>query len=56
MRFSDLRMDGSLFNYQNLTPEEGFQRIKNIINTVKKYQGVFVLLWHNSSLDVFRKK
>lgn len=44
-------MDGSLFNYQNLTPEEGFQRIKSIINTVKKYQGVFVLLWHNSSLD-----
>lgn len=44
-------MDGSLFDYQNLTPEEGFQRIKNIINTVKKYQGVFVLLWHNSSLD-----
>jgi len=44
-------MDGSLFNYQNLTPEEGFWRIKSIINTVKKYQGVFVLLWHNSSLD-----
>lgn len=44
-------MDGSLFNYQNLTTEEGFQRIKDIINIVKKYQGVFVLLWHNSSLD-----
>lgn len=44
-------MDGSLFNYQNLTSEEGFQRIKNIIDTVKKYQGVFVLLWHNSSFD-----
>lgn len=44
-------MDGSLFDYQNLTSEEGFQRIKKIINTVKKYQGVFVLLWHNSSLD-----
>lgn len=44
-------MDRSSFNYQNLAPEEGFQRIKGIINTVKKYQGVFVLLWHNSSLD-----
>ena len=44
-------MDGSLFNYQNLTPEEGFQRIKNLIDTTKKYNGLFVLLWHNSSLD-----
>ena len=44
-------MDGSLFNYQNLTPEEGFERIKNLIDTTKKYNGLFVLLWHNSSLD-----
>ena len=44
-------MDGSLFNYQNLNPEEGFQRIKILIDTVKKYNGVFVLLWHNSSFD-----
>ena len=44
-------MDGSLFDYQNLTPEEGFQQIKNLIDTVKKYNGLFVLLWHNSSLD-----
>jgi len=48
-------MDGSLFNYQNLTPEEGFQRITGIINTIKEYQGVFVLLWHNSSLDNLSK-
>jgi len=44
-------MDGSLFDYRNLTPEEGFQRIKNLIDTIKKYNGVFVLLWHNSSLN-----
>ncbi|MBA7489488.1 hypothetical protein ES702_00022 [subsurface metagenome] len=44
-------MDRSLFNYQNLTPEEGFQRIKNLIDITKKYNGLFVLLWHNSSLD-----
>jgi len=44
-------MDGSLFNYQDLTPEEGFQRIKNLIDTTKKYNGLFVLLWHNSSLN-----
>ena len=47
-------MDGSLFDYQNLTPEEGFQRIKELIETVKKYSGVFVLLWHNSSFDELR--
>lgn len=47
-------MDGSLFDYQNLTPEEGFQRIKNLIDTIKKYNGLFVLLWHNSSLDDLR--
>lgn len=44
-------MDGSLFNYQNLIPEEGFQRIKTLVDTIKKYHGVFVLLWHNSSLN-----
>ena len=47
-------MDGSLFDYQNLTPEEGFQRIKSLIDTTKKYNGLFVLLWHNSSLDSLR--
>jgi len=44
-------MDGSLFNYQNVTSEEGFQRIKGLIDAVKNYNGLFVLLWHNSSLD-----
>jgi len=47
-------VDGSLFGYQNLTPEEGFQQIKNLIDTVKKYGGVFILLWHNSSFDELR--
>lgn len=44
-------MDASLFDYQNLSPEEGFQRIKNLVHVTKKYHGVFVLLWHNSSLN-----
>lgn len=46
-----IMMDGSLFDYQNLTPEEGFERIKDMVNIVKEYQGVIVLLWHNSSLN-----
>ncbi len=44
-------MDGTLHTYQKLSPEEGFNRIKNLINVVKRYKGVFVILWHNSSLD-----
>lgn len=47
-------MDTSLFVYQSLTPEEGFQRIKALVDTIKKYNGVFVLLWHNSSFDELR--
>ena len=47
-------MDRSLFDYQNLTPEEGFQRIKDLIDITKDYHGMFVLLWHNSSLDPLR--
>lgn len=47
-------MDGSLFDYQNLTSEDGFQRIKELIESVKKYSGVFVLLWHNCSFEELR--
>jgi len=42
-------MDGSLYAYQNLSAEEGLQRVKKMIGTVKNYGGVFTLLWHNSS-------
>jgi len=44
-------MDGSLFQYQSLSAEEGAQRIRSIIDRVEATGGVFVLLWHNSSLD-----
>ncbi len=44
-------MDGTLLNkkYMNLLPEEGFNKIKNTINKIEKYNGVFTFLWHNSS-------
>lgn len=45
-------MDRGLFGYQELTPEEGLQRIKDLINTVEKYNGLFILLWHNSLDDL----
>jgi hypothetical protein len=46
-------MDGSLFHYQGLSTAEAFERVKNLIDIVKKHRGVFVMLWHNSSFDNF---
>jgi len=44
-------MDVSLQNprYMNLTPEQGFEKIKELVDKVKKYNGIFTFLWHNSS-------
>jgi peptidoglycan/xylan/chitin deacetylase (PgdA/CDA1 family) len=46
-------MEGSLQNpkYQNLPPDTALKEIMKLCDTVKKYNGVFVLLWHNSSFD-----
>ena len=38
-------------NYQNLQPEEAYEEIIQLIKTVKRFNGVFVLLWHNSAFD-----
>jgi len=38
-------------NYQNLSPEEAYKEMVELIQAVKKCHGVFVLLWHNSSFD-----
>ncbi len=44
-------MDVSLYNkrYMSLTPEAGYKKIIELMEVVKKYSGVFTLLWHNSS-------
>ena len=44
-------MDGSLQNpkYMNLSPEEGFEKIIELVEKIKKYNGTFTFLWHNSS-------
>ncbi|KLO24338.1 hypothetical protein X275_00640 [Marinitoga sp. 1197] len=44
-------MDGTLQSnkYMNISPEKGFEKIKNIIEKIKKYNGIFTFLWHNSS-------
>lgn len=44
-------MEGSLQNprYQNMSREEACEEIIRHIDIVRKFHGVFVLLWHNSS-------
>jgi len=44
-------MEGSLQSprYMNLSSKEGFEKIKELIQKIKKYKGTFTLLWHNSS-------
>jgi len=45
-------MEGSFITYQpNITPEQMEQKIKKLMNKVKKYNGEFVFLWHNSSFN-----
>lgn len=48
-------MEGSLQNpnYGGYTPEQGLNKTKNLIDTVKKYNGVFTILYHNSSFDPY---
>ncbi|AOV08784.1 polysaccharide deacetylase family protein [Sporosarcina ureilytica] len=45
-------MEGSFIGYQDIKPVEMYTRTMNLINTVKKYNGTFVFLWHNSSFNV----
>ena len=50
-------MEGSFTTYQSdITPEQMEQTIKNLIEKVKKYNGEFVFLWHNSSFGGSWKK
>ncbi|MFP5470626.1 MAG: polysaccharide deacetylase family protein [Bacteroidia bacterium] len=44
-------MDGTLKEYLKLNPEEAIQQAKAHIDWYKKYNGTFVLLWHNSSFN-----
>lgn len=44
-------MDGTLFYYRKLSQKEVLSTVNNYMNTVKKHQGVIVLLWHNSFFD-----
>ncbi|MGB4754907.1 MAG: hypothetical protein WBH69_02440 [Fervidobacterium sp.] len=47
-------MEGSLRSprYNNLTPHEGFAKITEMVDKVKRYNGTFTFLWHNSSFYI----
>ncbi|MEW8992893.1 polysaccharide deacetylase family protein [Clostridium sp.] len=51
-------MDGTLDNkdYNNYGVDEAYNKVIRLISTIKKYNGVFSLLWHNSSLDKYDVK
>ena len=45
-------MEGTFLNYLKLSPEEMMAETVKIFNRVKAYNGTFVLLWHNSIIDL----
>lgn len=44
-------MEGSLIKYKKLKPVDALIEIKAIIDCVKKHNGEFVFLWHNTSFN-----
>lgn len=46
-----IAMDVSFTNYRDDTPEQALRTLNRLREQVRKHQGVFTLLWHNSSLD-----
>jgi hypothetical protein len=44
-------MDATLNLYMQLTPDEAFDKVKNLIVEIKKVNGVFTSLWHNETLS-----
>ncbi len=47
-----IAMEGSFIIYQQQTPNEMAQKVKSLVESVRKYKGTFTLLWHNSSFNV----
>ena len=46
-----IAMDATMKNYQELSPEQASEKIREYIGTAKKNNSPFTILWHNSSLD-----
>lgn len=47
-------MDSTLLDYRGLSFPEAFSSIKSIIGEIKKFNGIFTLLWHNGYFDELR--
>lgn len=50
-----LLMDNTLYNrnYLNLKPEQALAQIQPVIAEVKKFNGLFTLLWHNENFSKY---
>jgi hypothetical protein len=44
-------MDVTLFHYRGLNNSNALKSIKSLIAEIKKFNGVFTLLWHNDFFD-----
>lgn len=44
-------MDGTLHEYMNLSVDETLDEVSGLVAETRKYQGVFVPLWHNHSVN-----
>jgi hypothetical protein len=49
-------MDGTLFEYMKLSPDEAFENVLAVARECRRYGGTLSLLWHNSSLPTTRQK
>jgi hypothetical protein len=49
-------MEVTLFGYRNLNFEEALESILHLISEIKKFNGVFTLLWHNCFFDEYKYK
>ena len=51
-----ITMDASLQNakYMGLTPEEAFAPVKQLIDEIIKFKGVFTILWHNTFFSAYK--
>ena len=51
-----ITMDSTLYNskYMGLTKEESVFQVKSLINEIKKFNGVFTLLWHNTFFSEYK--
>ncbi|WP_442604289.1 polysaccharide deacetylase family protein [Paenibacillus sp. KN14-4R] len=46
-----LAMEATMIVYQKLDPAQVFNRVQALMDTVRRYNGKFVLLWHNANLE-----